>query len=97
MRSATFSPEAKADLDDIYETVKESGAVFARRIAIQLRDASRRLAEMPGMGHRREEITDPMLRIWPVHSWLIIYRPIEDGVEIVRIIHGARDVGDTLK
>jgi toxin ParE1/3/4 len=37
----------------------------------------------------------PGVRFWPVtrfHNYLIIYRPLLDGVEIVRVLHGARDL-----
>jgi len=34
------------------------------------------------------------LRFFPAGTYLIFYRPIEDGVEIVRVIHGSRDYRD---
>jgi antitoxin ParD1/3/4/toxin ParE1/3/4 len=52
----------------------------------------RRLAQTPGMGHLREDLADEPLRFWPVYSYLIIYRPETDPLEIVRVLHGARDV-----
>lgn len=51
--------------------------------------ACQRLAQMPGMG-LREDLTDEPLRFWPVYSYLIIYRPETQPLEIVRILHGAR-------
>ena len=44
---------------------------------------------MPGMGMARPEVR-PDLRTFPAGSYLVLYRQIEDGAEIVRIIHGAR-------
>jgi len=32
------------------------------------------------------------LRSFPVGSYVIFYRPMENGVEIVRVLHGARDL-----
>jgi antitoxin ParD1/3/4/toxin ParE1/3/4 len=52
----------------------------------------RRLAQMPGLGHLREELSDEPVRFFPVYSYLIIYRPETDPLEIVRVLHGARDV-----
>jgi toxin ParE1/3/4 len=40
----------------------------------------------------REELA--AMRVWPVHGFrnhLVFYRPIGEGVEIVRVLHGARD------
>lgn len=54
----------------------------------------RRLAEMPGLGHMREDLVaiDQALRFWPVYSYLIVYRAETDPLEVVRVLHGARDV-----
>jgi toxin ParE1/3/4 len=56
-----------------------------------------RLSVMPGMGAKRE-FRNPNaagIRSWPLSgfpNYLIFYRPIEDGVEILRLLHGARDI-----
>jgi toxin ParE1/3/4 len=55
-----------------------------------------RLARMPGIGSRWED-EDPELtevRVFPVSkfkNYLIYYRPTADGIEVLRVIHGARD------
>lgn len=49
------------------------------------------LAATPGLGRVRSELS-PWLRILPVGNYLVIYQPIETGVEIVRVLHGARDL-----
>jgi toxin ParE1/3/4 len=56
---------------------------------------------MPGMG-RRYESSHPRLaavRVWPVKGFrnhLIFYRPIENGIEVVHLFHGARDLDAAL-
>jgi antitoxin ParD1/3/4/toxin ParE1/3/4 len=52
----------------------------------------RKLARIPGMGHSREDLADESLRFWPVYSYLIIYRPESRPLEVVRVLHGSRDV-----
>lgn len=40
------------------------------------------------------------LRRWPIpgfRNYLIFYRPMENGVEIVRVLHGARDIAAALE
>ncbi|MBD2690580.1 type II toxin-antitoxin system RelE/ParE family toxin [Anabaena catenula] len=32
------------------------------------------------------------LRSFPVKIYLIFYRPIDQGIEIVRILHGSQDI-----
>jgi toxin ParE1/3/4 len=55
-------------------------------------ERSERLADMPGTCRLRGDL-GPGLRSVAVGSYLIIYRPIEGGIEIVRVLHGRRDIG----
>jgi len=34
----------------------------------------------------------PELRGFPVGNYLVFYRPASDGIEIIRVLHGARDI-----
>lgn len=69
----------------------------ARRFVDAAEEAIGKLATMPQMGAVRES-ADPTLaglRQWPIkrfRNFLIIYRPLRDGIVVVRILHGARDV-----
>jgi toxin ParE1/3/4 len=49
------------------------------------------LAAMPGSG-RKEPKLAPNLRSFPVGNYLLFYRPIADGIALVRVLHGARDI-----
>lgn len=53
------------------------------------------LATNPQVGQARLDLA-PDVRFLPVSNYLIFYRPIENGVEIARVIHGARDYGPEL-
>jgi len=50
-----------------------------------------RLSENPKLGRARPDIA-PELRYFPVGSYLIFYREVPEGVEIVRVLHGAPNV-----
>jgi toxin ParE1/3/4 len=43
------------------------------------------------MGRERPDLRAG-LRSFTVGSYLIIYRPLADGIEVVRVLHGARDL-----
>lgn len=43
------------------------------------------------MGRRRDELL-PSLRSFPVDDYLIFYRPIAGGIEILRVVSGYRDL-----
>jgi toxin ParE1/3/4 len=38
------------------------------------------------------DLASEPLRFWPVYSYLIIYRPELRPLQVVRILHGSRDV-----
>jgi toxin ParE1/3/4 len=43
------------------------------------------------MGRARDALA-PNLRGFPVRKFVIFYRPVDDTVEIVRILYGGRDI-----
>ena len=49
------------------------------------------LARNPAAGRERPELVSD-LRSFLVGRYILFYRPIDDGVEIVRVLHGARDI-----
>jgi toxin ParE1/3/4 len=59
--------------------------------------AFEQLARRPGIGAPRRYRTPQLsgLRMWPIPGFekhLVFYRQIEDGIEVVRVLHGARDL-----
>lgn len=49
------------------------------------------LSDFPHLGRARPEIR-PRLRSLAVGDYLLFYRPLRDGIELLRVIHGARNV-----
>lgn len=86
------SPEARADLLQIWLYVAERNPRAADQLLDLIDQKCRLLAEMPGMGRARPELR-PDLRSFSVGRFLIFYRPMgDDGIEIVRIVRGGRDL-----
>ena len=92
MNGFRLSPEAARDIEDIWEYIARDSVCAARRVRLGLLVACRRLAQHPGLGHRREDLTNKPVLFWPVYSYLIIYNPATEPLEIVRILHGAQDI-----
>jgi len=87
------SPEAKRDIEQIRDFyVEEAGVQVARHVLAQITKALRFLAETPGAGHRRDDLTDEDVRFWTVLSYLIVYDPTMRPIGIARVLHAARDV-----
>jgi toxin ParE1/3/4 len=94
--------EARQDLVDIFrDHAREAGLGVAQRFFTQVEATFTRLAAMPGMG-APDEHEHPALagvRVFPVSrfkKYLVFYRPVADGIEILRVLHGARDIPDLL-
>jgi toxin ParE1/3/4 len=62
----------------------------------KIKDAFVFLSRTPGTGHLREDLTDDAVKFWPVISYLIVYDPATRPIEILRIIHGSREVSAIL-
>jgi antitoxin ParD1/3/4/toxin ParE1/3/4 len=58
----------------------------------KLFDAFEALAHTPGMGHKREDLTDYPILFWPVGAYLVLYRVQKQSIEIVAVTQGARDI-----
>ena len=97
MSRFVLTPAARADLLEIFDYISQDNPDAAHRIVDELRAAMRRLAKMPEMGHSRQDLAREPLRFWPVYSYLIIYRPEQRPLQVVRVLHGSRDVRNILE
>jgi len=83
--------ESRLDYDEIWDYVAAHDPVAADRLVDHFDATLNVLASSPGMGRKTEELA-PNLRSFPIGSYLIFCRPIEDGIQLIRVLHGARDV-----
>jgi toxin ParE1/3/4 len=83
---------ADQDLFEVSLYIAENrGTAAAERFIDTMNEKFQLLAKSPQLGRRREELA-PRLRSLPVGKYVIFYRPISDGILIVRVLHGARDI-----
>ena len=99
MSSFVLAPVARDDLHEIwdYYAIEIQNFDVADRIRDELFHAFGELVKMPGMGHYRSDLASEPLRFWRVRDYLIIYRSNKAPLEIVRVLHGKRDVQALLK
>jgi toxin ParE1/3/4 len=90
MSRVYFSPSAKRDLNAIFDHIVKDNPAAAASFVRKLKDQCRRMAQFPEMGKLREDLA-LHLRCFPVGNYLIFYRPSEGAIDIVRILHAARD------
>lgn len=74
-----------------YIGVEHQAPEAADRLMDQFYEQFRQLAIHALMGRSREEFA-PKVRSFPVGDYVLFYRTLEDGVGIVRVLHGARDL-----
>ena len=91
MAGLKFAPKAERDLNEIWDWIARDNPRAAVDFAAGVERTCRPLADNPGMGRRRDELRRG-LRSFPHGKYLILYRPVRGGVEIARILLGARDI-----
>jgi toxin ParE1/3/4 len=82
---------AEEDLIEIWSYIARDDPMAADRVLDRIDGVCLRLAENPYLGPARPDLARE-LRYFVTGSYLVLYRNIGNGVEIVRVIHGARDL-----
>lgn len=85
--------QANTDLLEIWTYIAENAFEAADRVLDALNQRCQAVAEMPGMGRLRDDLA-LSLRSIPEGNYVIYYRPIENGIQVIRVLHGARDTRD---
>lgn len=93
MAIVEFSPIAENDLEDIIIYVSKHNLLASQKLVKELIKKFRLLAENPKLGRLRDDYVLG-LRSFPYKDYLIFYFPIENGIEIYRVIHGAKKIDD---
>lgn len=98
MKPYVVAQDAENDLKQIWRyLLGEAGLSVANRIQSELVDAFEGLADVPGKGHKRPDLTSNKdLLFFSVYQYMIVYRQAT-MVEIVAVLHGKRDVKRLLK
>lgn len=94
-------PRAIYAIIDMAEYIGRSSPAAAERFLDATEATFAQLEGMPGMG-RLYDSPDPRLagvRVWSVKGFpnhLIFYRPLDSGIEVLHMLHGARDINAAL-
>lgn len=91
MPRVTRRPLAAVDILDIWDHIAEDSLDQADRWVDKLDEQFRLIARQPLMGRARQELAAD-LRSLPFGRYVIFYAPVEDGIDVVRVLHSARDV-----
>jgi toxin ParE1/3/4 len=96
MLSVVRTDQAETDLAEILDYAEERSPQVAERLARVIDDTCTLLSQLPLMGRTREELS-PGLRSVVIEQYVLFYRATATAVEVVRILHGARDIATIMK
>ena len=91
MGRVTRRPLAAADILDVWDHIAEDSLEQADRWIDNLDEKLKLIARQPLMGRAREELAAD-LRSFPFGRYIIFYAPVDGGIDVVRVLHSARDV-----
>jgi plasmid stabilization system protein ParE len=100
MSSYQFTPQAVDDLFEIWSYIAGDDLDAANRVDEAIHAACGFLADTPLAGRIREDLTALPLRFWlvqPYRNYWIVYNPETKPLQVIRIIHAARDVPPLLR
>jgi plasmid stabilization system protein ParE len=100
MSKYQFTPQAVADLLETWNFIAEDNPTAADRVEEAIFRACDFLAESPLAGRVRQDLTHLPVRFWvaqPYSSYLIVYQPEKKPLQIIRILHAARDLPAVLR
>lgn len=91
MLQLRISPRASNDLLEIWSYIADDSETNADGFIDKIYETMESLARQPGLGRHREELA-PAIQSFPVGRYIIFYRVVTSAIEIVRVLHGARDI-----
>ena len=90
------TPTSRKDYRAVWDYIAQDDPDAADRVLRSFDEAVQMLCDHPHGGPSRPELR-PRLRSFPVGSYVLFYRPIRGGIELVRVLHGARDMRKVFK
>ena len=86
-------PSAEEDLLEIWTFIAADNIAAADSLIQAIADKCELLLDYPELGRRRPDIGENV-RMLLVEKYLVLYAIAADRIEIVRVVHGARDLSD---
>lgn len=91
MARVTRRPQAEIDILDIWTFIAEDSITQADRWVDRLSESFALWATQPKMGRERKELAAD-LRSFAHGHYVVFYEPLEDGIDVVRVLHGSQDI-----
>lgn len=93
MARVTRRPLAEDDILDIWMFIAEDSVREADRWIDRLDESLALWATQPQLGRARDELS-PGIRSLPFGRYVVFFAPLPDGIDVVRVLHSARDLDE---
>ncbi|MGQ4874619.1 MAG: type II toxin-antitoxin system RelE/ParE family toxin [Promethearchaeia archaeon] len=87
-----WSAKAEDDLNEIIEYIAQDSIEFAISFYEQIKEKVENLIRFPRIGRKVPEYNDPNIRELIFKNYRLIYKIIDDKIQIIRLIHGSRNL-----
>ena len=91
MPGISKSSLSESDVSEIAYRISQDNPLAAFKFLGRLDKALIMLSKNPFPGQDRSDL-EPGLRLFPLGKYLVLYHPCPDGIDLVRVLHAARDV-----
>ena len=91
MANLRIVASARQDLADIFDYIARDKLVAASNWVSRIEEKCELIATTPGFGEVRPELGED-IRSSKLGRYVIFYRPIENGIEVLRVIPGDREI-----
>lgn len=91
MQRVLRRPRAADDILEIWDYIAEDSLEQADAWIDRLDESLQLLATQPLMGRARQELAAG-LRSQPFERYVVFYLPMSNGIDVVRVLHSARDI-----
>jgi toxin ParE1/3/4 len=87
------TPQAEKSLDEVFDYIgrQRHSPAAAAKLLRQIDAKCRLYASQPLMGEARPDLGSDV-RCFPVGNYVVIYRPIDDGILVLLVVHGTREI-----
>jgi plasmid stabilization system protein ParE len=90
--TVSWTQNAKRELRAVHDYVAQNSPRYAQGLVDRITRKTEQLAQFPQFGPEVPEYEDESIRELLEHPYRIIYRVRQDRVEILSVVHGARQL-----
>jgi plasmid stabilization system protein ParE len=95
-----ITPQAADDLFEIWSFIARDSVEAAGRVEETILNSCALLADAPQLGQARDHLTQRPVRFWTVPrypNYVIVYDPSPRPLQVIRILHGKRNLTGLLE